>query len=318
MLRVEGLTVYYQTLKGEVHALEDVSFSVREGEILGIAGESGCGKTTLGSSLVLLKPPMKYIRGQVFLDGETLPIWDTEAMDRFRMRHVSIIPQYAMNALNPVRKVGDLFADLLKAKGFKIADFLPEIRRRFDLVRLPHDVLNLYPFELSGGMRQRVVMILSTLLNPKLLIADEITSALDVATQKLVLELLVQLRERGYARSILFISHDLSVLSQIADSLMIMYAGQVVEKGPIADLITNPRHPYTKMLITSLPKVGERFSEHRLYGIPGQPPQLINPPQGCRFRERCPVALPECNSLPPLTQVKPEHTVLCWHEVKHA
>lgn len=318
MLQVEGLTVYYQTLKGEVHALEDVSFSVKEGEILGIAGESGCGKTTLGSSLVLLKPPMKYIRGRVILDGETLPIWDTEAMDRFRMRHVSIIPQYAMNALNPVRKVGDLIADLLKAKGFNVADFLPEVRRRFDLVRLPHDVLNLYPFELSGGMRQRVVMILSTLLNPKLLIADEITSALDVATQKLVLELLVQLRERGYARSILFISHDLSVLSQIADSLMIMYAGQVVEKGPIDALITNPRHPYTKMLIASLPKVGERFSEQRLRGIPGQPPQLINPPQGCRFRERCPVAVPQCESVPPITQVKSEHTVLCWHEVAHA
>jgi len=181
-------------------------------------------------------------------------------------------------------------------------------------VQLSPQVLGMYPIELSGGMKQRTVMVLSTLLNPSLLIADEITSALDVSTQKAVCEMLVEFRDRGFVQSTLIITHDISILYQIADTILVMYAGQLAEKAPTEVMFENPRHPYTKMLIASLPKVGVKYQEERLQGIPGAPPQLLNPPAGCRFRERCPVALGRCVEEPPFLEVGPGHLVACWRE----
>ncbi len=231
-LKIENLTVYYQTLKGEVQALEDASFSLRDGEIMGLAGESGCGKTTLGTSLIMLNGRMRYIRGNVQLDGQELPVWDNERMNDFRFKQVSIIPQYAMSAMNPTRKIGVMTRELIESRKVNFNQVLPELKRRLDLVELPEKVLNMYPIELSGGMKQRMVMVLSTILNPSLLIADEITSALDVSTQKAVVEMLAEFRDREYVKSMLVITHDISVLYQVADSIMVMYAACYSKRRP--------------------------------------------------------------------------------------
>ncbi|MDI7277342.1 MAG: ABC transporter ATP-binding protein [Anaerolineae bacterium] len=313
-LQVENLTVYYQTLRGEVRALEDASFAVEDGEIMGLAGESGCGKTTLGHSLIALTPPMKLVKGHVSLDGEALPIADMEAMNDFRFRRVSIIPQYAMNALNPTRKIGKMIAELLRSRKVDYRAIWPELKRRLDLVRLSHDVLDMYPIELSGGMKQRMVMVLSSLLNPSLLIADEITSALDVSSQKAVAEMLVEFRNRGCCNKAIVITHDISILYQIADSILVMYAGQLAEKAATEAIVRSPRHPYTRLLIASLPEIGVRFAEKRLSGIPGSPPLLLDPPPGCRFRDRCPVAFEKCLEVPPFLEIAEGHLVACWRE----
>jgi peptide/nickel transport system ATP-binding protein len=311
-LRVQDLTVYYQTLRGDVHALEGATFSVADKEIMGLAGESGCGKTTLGQSLIFLNAPMKLVIGRVTLDNEELPVGDTKKMDDFRFKKVSIVPQYAMNAMNPTRKIGKMVADLLGSRGADYTTLLPELKRRLDLVRLPYDVLNMYPIELSGGMKQRMVMVLSTLLNPSLLIADEITSALDVSSQKAVSEMLVEFRDRGYCNSVIVITHDISILYQIADTILIMYAGQLVEKASSDVVIHAPQHPYTKMLISTLPEVGVRYADKHLKGIAGGPPLLLNPPVGCRFRERCPLAFEKCFEKPPFVETEKNHFVACW------
>jgi len=308
--------VYYQTLHGDVKALDGLSFDIADGEIMGLAGESGCGKSTLGYSLIYMNPRMKYVEGRVMLDGEELPIWDSPAMVPFRYKKVSIIPQYAMSALNPTRKIGKMTAELLESRKVDFKEVEPELLRRLDLVDLSHDVLDMYPIELSGGMKQRMVMVISTLLNPSLLIADEITSALDVSTQKAVSEMLVEFRDQGIVKSVIFITHDISILYQIADSIMVMYAGKLAEKAPTDVIINCPRHPYTQLLISSLPEAGVRHAEKRLTGIPGSPPPLLNPPQGCRFRDRCPFAMEKCLEEPPVIEVEPGHFVACWKEAE--
>ena len=313
-LQVENLRVYYQTLHGDVKALEGATFTVEGGEIMGLAGESGCGKTTLANSLIRLTPPLRFVEGRVTLDGEELPVWDMERMNKFRFEKISIIPQYAMNAMNPTRKIGKMTSELLESRKVSFRTMLPELKRRLDLVELSHDVLDMYPIELSGGMKQRMVMVLSTLMNPSLLIADEITSALDVASQKAVAEMLVEFRDRECCHSVILITHDISILYQIADSIMVMYAGQLAEKASTEVVIHSPRHPYTKLLIASLPKVGVKHAEKRLMGIPGSPPLLLDPPIGCRFRERCPVAFEKCLDVPPFIEIEKGHFVACWKE----
>jgi peptide/nickel transport system ATP-binding protein len=313
-LQVENLTVYYRTLRGDVHALENTIFKVADHEIMGLAGESGCGKTTLGHSLIVLKPPMKFIGGRVMLDNEELPIQDMERMNPFRFKKISLIPQYAMDAMNPTRKIGKMTAELLRSRNVDFKAVLPELKRRLDLVKLSENVLDMYPIEMSGGMKQRMVMVLSTLLNPSLLIADEITSALDVASQKAVVEMLVEFRDQGCCKSAIVITHDISILYQIADSILIMYAGQLAEKAPTDVIIRASRHPYTKLLIATLPEVGVRYAEKRLTGIPGGPPLLLNPPIGCRFRERCPVSFEKCVEVPPFIEIEKNHFVACWKE----
>lgn len=311
-LQVENLRVYYQTLHGDVKALDGVTLEIADGEIMGLAGESGCGKTTLGKSLIRLGSRMRYIEGNVELDGDALPIWDDKRMNPYRFKEISLIPQYAMSALNPTRKLGKMIAELLESRKISYKETLPELKRRLALVGLSEDVLGMYPIELSGGMKQRMVMVLSTLLDPSLLIADEITSALDVSSQKAVAELLVEFRDRKFVNSVIFITHDISILYQIADSITVMYAGQLAEKAPTNVIMASPRHPYTKMLISSLPKVGVKCAEERLKGIPGHPPALLNPPRGCRFQSRCPLAHDKCVEDPPFLEVEDGHFVACW------
>ena len=313
-LQVENLRVYYQTLRGDVKALDGATFSLKNVEIKGLVGESGCGKSTLGNSFVRLAPPMRFVEGKVTLDGQELPIWDQDKMMSHRFRDVSIVPQYAMNAMNPTRKIGLMVSELLKTRQVNYAEMLPELHRRLDLVGLPHDVLGMYPIELSGGMKQRMVMVISTLLNPSLLIADEITSALDVSTQKAVSEMLVEFRDQGFVKSMMVITHDISILYQIADTIMVMYAGKLAEKAPTETIIHAPRHPYTKLLISSLPKVGVTYTQKKLTGIPGNPPLLLTPPTGCRFRERCPVAFEKCLEEPPFVEIGKNHSIACWRE----
>ena len=314
-LQIENLRVYYRTLAGDVQALDGVSFGIADGEIMGLAGESGCGKSTLGNSLIYLSGRMKYVEGRVVLDDKELPVWDMDEMNQYRFRDLSIIPQYAMSAMNPTRKIGRMTAELLESRGIDHKATLPEFERRLELVGLSTDVLKMYPIELSGGMKQRTVMVISTLLDPSLLIADEITSALDVSTQKAVAEMLLEFRQRGYVKSMIVITHDLSILYQVADTILIMYAGKLAEKAAANTIINNPRHPYTRLLISSLPEVGVTYAGKRLTGIAGTPPALLNPPEGCRFRDRCPYAFEKCLEEPPFIEVDTDHLVACWKEI---
>ncbi len=310
---VDNLSVAYRSRGGDVTAVDSVSFSLADGEIMGLAGESGCGKSTLGNALIYLDPRMKQTGGKVTVDGKELPISDTRAMRPRRMTEVSLVPQYAMSALTPTRKISRLTTDLLKSH--KVRDrheVLTEMNRRIALIGLKEDVLSKYSFELSGGMRQRVTILLSTLLNPSLLVADEVTSALDVSTQRAVGEMLLEFRDRGFVKSVIAITHDLSILAQIADSIAVMYAGRLAEKASTDTIVNEPLHPYTQALIASLPEVGVRHDQTTLSGIPGRPPSLANPPAGCRFRDRCPFAFDKCTDTPPFEEVRPGHRVACW------
>jgi peptide/nickel transport system ATP-binding protein len=315
-LRVDDLTVYYQSLRGDVKAVDGATFQIADGEIMGLAGESGCGKSTLGKSLIRFDARMRHVSGNVELDGKKLPIWDDSKMNAFRFKEVSIIPQYALSALNPTRRIGTMAMELLRSRNIEPDTVLPEFKRRLKLVGLDQDVLDRFPIELSGGMKQRVVMVLSSLLDPSLLIADEVTSALDVSTQRAVSELLVEFRDRGFVKSMIVITHDLSVLYQIADTILIMYAGKLAEKAPAETVVNSPRHPYTKLLLSSLPEVGVRYADKRLSGIPGRPPPLIDPPTGCRFKTRCPLAFARCDEEPPFASLEPGHTAACWKAEK--
>ena len=311
-LRVNDLKVYYQTLRGDVHALDGVTFDLADGEIMGLAGESGCGKTTLGKSLIRLDTRMRHVGGSIELNGKDVPIADDKAMVPLRYHEISLIPQYAMSALNPTRKIGKMINELLRSRGVKPADRAEELKRRLELVGLDVDVLDRFPIELSGWMKQRVVMVMATLLDPSLLIADEVTSALDVSTQRAVAESMVEFRDRGFVKSMMFVTHDISLVYQMADTIMVMYAGHVVEKASADTIINEPKHPYTKMLISALPEVGSKGAESRLEGIPGTPPGLLNPPTGCRFKDRCPLAFSKCSERPPMVEVEPGHWSACW------
>ncbi|GII32981.1 ABC transporter ATP-binding protein [Planotetraspora mira] len=309
-LRVTDLKVHYRTRRGEVKALDGVTFSVADGEIMGLAGESGSGKSTLGKSLIRLDSRMRHVGGTVELDGTVVPVTDKRRMNAFRFHKISIIPQYSMSALNPTRKIGRMVGELLASRGVRLET--AELERRLELVGLSAEVLGRYPIELSGGMKQRVVMVVSTLLNPSLLIADEVTSALDVSTQKAVARTLLGLRDGGLVGSMIVVTHDISLVYQIADTIMVMYGGRLAEKAPADAVATSPRHPYTRALISSLPEAGVRHADKRLQGIPGSPPALLDPPPGCRFRDRCPLAFERCAEQPPFAEVAPDHFVACW------
>jgi peptide/nickel transport system ATP-binding protein len=311
-LRVDDLRVHYATVRGDVKALDGATFEIADGEIMGLAGESGCGKSTLAWSLIRLDGRMRHVGGRVELDGQELPLGNTNAMNKFRFHDVSIVPQFAQSALNPTRKVGRIAEELLESRGVKHEVVFPELRRRLDLVGLSQDVLDRYPIELSGGMKQRTVLVLSTLLNPSLLIADEVTSALDVSSQRAVAEMLVEFREHNFVKSMIVVTHDLAVLYQIADTILVMYAGRLAEKGPAESIIADPKHPYTRLLVSSLPESGVRYAKKRLKGIPGRPPSLLDPPVGCRFRHRCPLAFEKCVEQPPFVEIEPGRRVACW------
>ncbi|WP_456366738.1 ABC transporter ATP-binding protein [Thermococcus sp.] len=313
LLEVKNLKIYYKTPAGYVKAVDDVTFHVKKGEVFGIAGESGCGKSTLVHSLILRKPPMEHAGGEAVFKGRDLMKLSEEEARKIRYTELSIIPQYAMNALNPTKKIKDIVWDLAREHGHENKKEIEKLlRERLAMVKLTPKVADMYPVELSGGMKQRATMVVSTLLNPDLLIADEITSALDVTTQRVVLELLHHFMEEDIVKSIIFVTHDLALLDKIADRVMILYAGKMAELGPTEEAINEPAHPYTQLLLNSLPRMGVQYKKQKLKGIPGYPISLLNPPKGCRFYTRCPYAMQQCkNEEPPLVKVGENHYAAC-------
>jgi peptide/nickel transport system ATP-binding protein len=303
--------VEYLTPKGAVRAAENIWLSIAPGEIVGLAGESGCGKSTVAQAIMrLLRPPAVITAGQVLVDGEDVLDMDEDELTRLRWRKVALVFQSAMNALNPVMKLGDQIADvIIHHLGASRADARTRAAELLDLVGIDAKRLDAYPHELSGGMRQRAVIAIALALNPPLLLMDEPTTALDVVVQREILEQIAQLqRQLGFA--ILFITHDLSLLVEFADRIAIMYAGQIVEQAPARELFERSRHPYTQGLMRSFPPLSGPRS--RLSGIPGAPPNLACPPTGCRFHPRCPLATPECAEIEPLLQkIGDAHLVAC-------
>ncbi|MFW5981720.1 MAG: ABC transporter ATP-binding protein [Halanaerobiaceae bacterium] len=313
ILEIKNLKAYYKILKGAVKAVDDITFSIKKGEILGVAGESGCGKSTLASTLVSRKPPLTYVSGDVKLLGQDIMHMSRKEFRKLRLKNISIIPQYALDAFSPTKKIKTFIGDLVEEHGVKAnRKFFEKVEERFDMVNLEPSTLNRFSIELSGGMKQRVIMIISTILDPEFIIADEITSALDVSSQRFVATMLANLRDEGIIGSAMFITHDLSILYQIAERILIMYAGNFAEIGPTDELVFNPRHPYTKALIASLPQVGIQYKDQKLSGIKGTPPHLLNIGPGCRFRFRCPYAEEQCEQTPEREKVAEGHYVSCW------
>ncbi len=291
VLEVENLRVYYDTDAGQVKAVDDVSFTLRRGERMGLVGESGSGKTTMAMALMRLhKPPAVIAGGIVRLNGVNLLELDDEEMRRTRLSSIALVPQGAMNSLNPVYRVRDQIVDGIKHHTPK--DQMPnkdaQAERVVELlnsVGLDASVAEMYPHELSGGMKQRVALAIATSLRPQMILADEPTSALDVVVQRQIMLTLEQLQQEMQA-SVLLVGHDMGLMAQFADVLGVMYAGHLVEFAPIAEIFENPKHPYTKKLISSLPDIEVKG---RFTGIDGLPPTLVVPPPGCRFHPRCPV-----------------------------
>jgi peptide/nickel transport system ATP-binding protein len=299
MLEVNELTTKYITrFKEDVYAVDHVSLKVEEGKSLGIAGESGCGKSTLALSLMgYYFPPLHYTSGQIIIDGKNISGMNPDEVRRTILgTEIAYIPQAAMNALNPTQKVINFIQDVIWAHNPKMtkSDVYDFARQRFELLGLPEEVLHKYPVELSGGMKQRTVIAVSVILGPKILIADEPSSALDVTSQKMVIKMLLDLMETGLIKSMIFITHELPLLYNVTDDIMVMYAGQIVEKGTAQQTVFDPIHPYSKGLMGSIivPESGLRNA--KLTAIPGVPPNLKRPPEGCRFAARCKYVQPEC------------------------
>ena len=302
ILEVRELTTKYITrFRENIYAVDHVSLKVEEGKSLGIAGESGCGKSTLALSLMgYYFPPLHYSSGEIFIDGRNISGMDPDDVRKSILgTEIAYIPQAAMNALNPTRKVIDFIEDVFHAHDpYKSRKEIYEFAREaFETLGLPADVLNKYPVELSGGMKQRTVIAISVLLFPKVLIADEPSSALDVTSQKMVIKMLQNLMENGFIKSMIFITHELPLLYNVTDDIMIMYAGQIVEKASAKEAVFDPLHPYAKGLMGSIIVPESGLRDVKLTAIPGVPPNLKNPPSGCRFAERCKYALPECKAL---------------------
>jgi len=299
MLEVKDLTTKYVTRFNEdVYAVDHVSLKVEEGKSLGIAGESGCGKSTLALSLMgYYFPPLHYMSGEIVINGRNISGMKPDDVRKSILgTEISYIPQAAMNALNPTQKVISFIEDVIRAHELYITkkDIYERARKLFETLGLPAEVLQKYPVELSGGMKQRTVIACSVLLLPKVLIADEPSSALDVTSQKMVIKMLRQAMENGLIDSMIFITHELPLLKNVTDDIMVMYAGQLVEKGTAEETVFDPLHPYAKGLMGSIIVPDKGLRNVKLTAIPGVPPNLKNPPAGCRFAERCKFVKPEC------------------------
>jgi peptide/nickel transport system ATP-binding protein len=311
ILQVRDLRVYYHTPLGAVRAVDGVSFDLRVGERLGLVGESGSGKSTVAMAIMrLIKPPGRIEGGQALLGGVDLLALPEKEMRALRLAAIALVAQGAMNSLNPVARVRDQFADALRDHGEAMTRAATETRIHDLLanVGLKPEVAEKYPHELSGGMKQRVVIAIAICLNARVIIADEPTSALDVVVQRQVIETLRRAQERIGA-SIMLVGHDMGLMAQVVDRLGVMYAGRLVEACGVEEMFREPLHPYSKLLIASLPTLDRKGT---FQGIPGLPPSLLNRPRGCSFHARCPRAFARCaDETPAMREVRPDHHVAC-------
>ena len=318
-LSVRNLTIDYKAKRGFVHAIRDVSFDVERRKLLALIGESGSGKTTLGAAIMRLLPPQAIIRtGEIIYrrkDGSEIDVLklNAEELRKFRWQECAMVFQNAQSAMNPVLRIAGHFEDTAKAHGYLQGEALKQRAwQLLNLVRLdPERVWRSYPHELSGGMKQRVLIALALLLEPQLLILDEPTTALDILNQRSVMDVLKELRGR-LDFSLVFISHDLSLAAELADDVATAYAGRIVEMGDVFSMFKLPHHPYTVGLFNAIPTLAGHRDD--LTSIPGSPPDLINLPPGCKFHPRCPIATDICKSEDPLLeQVSVGRRVACWH-----
>ena len=313
LLEVENLSIGYRTKNGYLNAVDGVSFSLERGRSLGFVGESGCGKTTLGMALMRLLPPNGTVRqGRILFDGEDLLTKSDDEMREIRWKEMAMIFQAAMNALNPVRRIDDQIVEAITAHEPEVEkeEASQRVADLFQMVGIPRERMRDFPHQYSGGMKQRAIIAMALVCQPKLIIADEPTTALDVIVQDQILQETKGLQEK-FGISIIFISHDIAIVSEVCDDIGIMYAGQLVEYGAKEEVFFSPHHPYTQALLASYPTLsGERQD---LRPIPGETPNLIEPPIGCRFRDRCPGGGESCKSeIPQWFAVKPNHKVLCY------
>ncbi len=314
ILRVENLTMHYITRAGEVSAVDNVSFTVARGESMGLVGESGCGKTSVAICLLKLLPDNAYIKGgHIYLNGVDLVPLSEEEIRRYRWRRISMIFQSAMNSLNPVYKVGDQIIEAMEyhLDGFSYVAAQEKVAELFRLVGLDPALMDRYPHEYSGGMRQRAVIAMALACDPDIIIADEPTTALDVIVQDRILKELRAIQQR-LNMGMIYISHDIGVIAEVSDNVAVMYAGKLVEKARTEEIFHRPIHPYTAGLISAFPSiVGPR---RQLTMLPGEPPDLLHPPTGCRFHPRCPYATAICQEQePPFKDYGGGHFAACWH-----
>jgi peptide/nickel transport system ATP-binding protein len=309
LLEVRDLKVYYRTIWGLFRAVDGVSLNVEYKEVLGVAGESGCGKSTLVEGVLrLIKPPGFIAGGEVLFKGIDLLKLGDDELRKLRWKELSYIPQGSMNSLNPVLRVEEQMIDAIVEHGEYDEEEARALAREYlKRVGLPADVLRMFPHELSGGMKQRVIIAMAMILKPSLVVADEPVTALDVVSQRLVLQLLRELRDE-YGASLIYVSHDLATHAELVDRMAVMYAGKVVEVGNVEEVFLEPLHPYVQLLIDSVPKPGKKVVK----GIPGVAPSPLNWPPGCRFHPRCPKAMPICSQVEPeLTDVGGGRAVAC-------
>jgi peptide/nickel transport system ATP-binding protein len=308
-LSVLDLKAYYFTNNGVVKAIDGISFAINENESLGIAGESACGKTSLGNAILrTMQPPGKIVEGSIILNGiDIVKLPYSDFNKKIRWKKIAMVFQGAMNTLDPVYTIGDQMRELMEQHNFK--DKAEEIiSESLEQVGLDQNIAKRYPHELSGGMKQRVVIAMALLLKPDIVIADEPTTALDVLVQAQIINLLKSLKE-DKGMTIILITHDLAIISKIADKIGIMYAGQLVEFGNAAEIYRNPKHPYTQALISAVPKL--HSDNKQMHFIKGDPPNMLNLPSGCRFYSRCPYAMEICKQDPPEVKNETGHT-RCW------
>ena len=315
VLQVKDLTMHYQTRLGTVKAVDGISFELARGEVLGLVGESGCGKTSIAVTLMKLLPDNALIvKGQVLLDGQDLMTMDDTTLRTYRWRRISMIFQAAMNSLDPVHRVGDQIIEAIEAHDMftTMKEARETVDRLFRLVGLDPGLTDRYPHEFSGGMRQRAVIAMALACQPDVIVADEPTTALDVIVQDRILRQIKEI-QTDLNMSMIYITHDIAVVAEITDRIGVMYAGKLVELGSTADVFERPTHPYTKALLSVFPTI--RGEKRPLATLGGEPPNLVDPPTGCRFHPRCPYATAICQQEEPPVVVRDGHWAACWNPV---